>query len=112
MNAAFQVEGVRLALERDDDRVVASEFAALRRQVESDGGMTAEDALALIDVVSTRVADAIANARAEVEEAERECRRAREDAEDAEEARDEFEKLKSACVEVAERLSQAAGRAA
>ena len=52
MNAAFQVEGVRLALARNDSGLLSSEYAALRRQVEADGGMRAEDALTLIDAVA------------------------------------------------------------
>lgn len=51
MNAAFQVEGFRLASGKFDRGLVTSELWALRRQVASDGGMSEVDALAFIDAV-------------------------------------------------------------
>lgn len=49
MNAAFQIEGVRLAVSRGES--TASEFYALRSKIERDGGLSEEDALTLLGML-------------------------------------------------------------
>lgn len=49
MDAAFQIEGVRLAVSRGES--TASEFYALRCKIERDGGLSEDDALTLLGML-------------------------------------------------------------